>query len=198
MSQKSICVFCGSSSAVEPHYVDLAERLGRTIAIAGYRLVYGGGGIGLMGATARTAHLYKGDVLGIIPEFLQTPEVVFKDVPHIVVPDMHTRKAKMYEEADAFVILPGGIGTIEEAVEVISWLRLNLHSKPVIFLDEDDYWAPMMELIHHTINAKFTPDWVSDHLFRAQHPITAINIASREMGRDVDRDLKRPIRVENM
>lgn len=164
---RSICVFCGSSSAVDAHYFDLAKSTGKAIADKDYQLVYGGGAVGLMGATAKAAFEAGGDVLGIIPRFLLSKEVVYEDVPHTIVEDMHTRKQIMYDRADAFIVLPGGIGTLEEAVEVMSWLRMKLHSKPVVFLDTDDYWAPIIELFTHTIDARFTPEWMRNYLFRA-------------------------------
>ena len=177
---KSICVFCGSSSAVDQHYFDLAKATGEAIAAAGPRLVYGGGGVGLMGATAKACHEAGGDVLGIIPDFLQSREITYKDVPHEIVPDMHTRKQMMYDAADAFLILPGGIGTLEEAVEVISWLRMNLHSKPIVFLDTDDYWTPIITLISHTIDARFTPEWLRRHLHRTTDATQAVDLILNE------------------
>ncbi len=154
---KSICLFCGSSNEVEPSYLDLASRLGREIAKRGYRLVYGGGGVGLMGAAANAAHMAGGDVLGIMPKFLLQKERIFDQVEHRIVKTMHERKQMMYEESDAFIVLPGGIGTLEEAVEVLSWARLNLHAKPMAFLDEDDFWKPFFELMGHIVEGKFTP-----------------------------------------
>lgn len=180
---QSLCVFCGSSSVVDQDYMDLATQTGAAIAKSDYRLVYGGGGVGLMGACAKAAFEAGGDVLGIIPEFLQSREVLYEDVPHEVVPDMHTRKAKMYAASDAFIVLPGGIGTLEEAVEVISWLRMGLHSKPVIFLDRDDYYAPLLALIRHTSDAKFTPDWLNDFLYEADTPAQAIKLAKENIGK---------------
>lgn len=173
---RSICVFCGSSSAVDRHYFDLAKVTGEAIAQQGHRLVYGGGGVGLMGATAKAAFEAGGDVLGVIPRFLLSKEVVYEDVPHQIVEDMATRKQIMYEEADAFLVLPGGIGTLEEAVEVMSWLRMKLHSKPVVFLDQDDYWEPILTLFTHTIDARFTPEWLRRYLLRATEPLPALHM----------------------
>ena len=174
---KSLCVFCGSSPGNHPRYVDLATGLGQEIARQGYRLVYGGGGLGLMGAVAKSVHHNKGDVLGIMPEFLQDIEGAYKDVPHRIVPDMHTRKRQMYEESDAFIIIPGGIGTLEEAVEVMSWMRLDLHQKPIIFLDNDDYWAPMLSLIDHIVATEFSPAWIKKHIFRTNTAHDAVALA---------------------
>lgn len=163
---KSICVFCGASTVVDDHYFALATETGRSIADRNYRLVYGGGGVGLMGASALAAHKAGGEVLGIIPKFLTEIEDLLTDIEHVIVNDMHERKHQMYEESDAFLVLPGGIGTLEEAIEIFSWMRLHLHHKPLVFVDTDGYWAPLMDLLRHTIDAKFTPEWVRHHLFR--------------------------------
>ena len=155
--KKTICVFCGASTGNKPEYMNLAYDTGREIAKRGYRLVYGGGGLGLMGATARGTAEAGGDVLGIIPQFLTELEQVVTDEPHIIVDTMHERKTRMYEEADAFITLPGGIGTMEEAVEVMSWARLKLHCKPIVFLSRDDFWYPMRELLDHVVDREFAP-----------------------------------------
>jgi hypothetical protein len=150
-------VFCGSSDAAKAEHLDLASRLGAALAMHGLRLVYGGGSVGLMGRCARAAHEAGGDVLGIMPRFLERRELVLEDVPHRMVDTMHERKHMMFEESDAFVILPGGVGTLEEAIEVLSWRRLDLHKKPIVFLSEDGFWAPFFALIEHTIAARLTP-----------------------------------------
>jgi uncharacterized protein (TIGR00730 family) len=131
------------------------------------RLVYGGGGIGLMGAAARAVHEAGGDVLGVMPRFLARKEVVYNDVPHKMVDTMHERKAIMFEESDAFVALPGGIGTLEEIVEMMSWRRLELHAKPIVFLSEDNFWSPLFHLIQHTVDANLTPKAFADSLLAA-------------------------------
>lgn len=154
---RSVCVYCGSSETTKPAYLDLASRFGAELARRGLRLVYGGGAVGLMGRCAKAAHAAGGDVLGIMPRFLKRREIVFEAVPHRLVDTMHERKMIMFEEADAFVVLPGGIGTLEEAVETLSWARLDLHAKPIIFLSEDDFWAPFFHLLQHTVDANLTP-----------------------------------------
>ncbi len=154
---RSVCVYCGSSESTKPEYLDLASRFGAALAQRDLRLVYGGGAIGLMGRCARAAHEAGGRVLGVMPRFLERREIVFEAVPHRMVDTMHERKMIMFQESDAFVVLPGGIGTLEEAVETLSWARLNLHDKPVVFLSEDDFWAPFFALMQHTIDAKLTP-----------------------------------------
>lgn len=154
---KSVCVYCGSSNTTKPDYLDLATRFGAALAARGHRLVYGGGAVGLMGRVAKAAHEAGGDVLGIMPRFLERREITYQDVPHRMVDTMHERKHVMFEESDAFVVLPGGIGTLEEAVETLSWARLGLHSKPMVFLSEDDFWAPFFALMEHTVAANLTP-----------------------------------------
>ena len=171
---KSVCVYCGSSNDVKADYLRLATELGRTLAQKGLRLVYGGGGVGLMGACARAAHGEGGDVLGIMPKFLLHKERVFEAVEHRIVDDMHTRKQMMFEESDAFITLPGGIGTLEEAVEMLSWARLGLHAKPMAFLDEDGFWDPFFELMDHIIEGKFTPEEFRASLVQADTPAMAI------------------------
>lgn len=159
---RSVCVYCGSSESTKPQYHDLATRFGEALAARGLRMVYGGGSIGLMGRAAKAAHAAGGDVLGVMPRFLERREIVLDSVPHRMVDTMHERKMIMFEESDAFVVLPGGIGTLEEAVETLSWRRLDLHRKPVVFLSEDDFWAPFFTLMQHTIEAKLTPDSFHD------------------------------------
>jgi len=111
-----------------------------------------------VGAVARSANESGGDVLGIMPEFLADVEKTLKDVEHVMVPDMHARKIMMYDESDAFIVLPGGIGTLEETIEILSWMRLNLHEKPLVFLDDTGYWDPIIRGLHHTIEEGFAPE----------------------------------------
>ncbi|HEY3950592.1 TIGR00730 family Rossman fold protein [Phenylobacterium sp.] len=156
-SLKSVCVFCGSSDAAKPAWLAAARDLGAALAAADLRLVYGGGGVGLMGACARGAHEAGGKVLGIIPDFLVGKERALEVVEHIIVRSMHERKQKFFEESDGFVILPGGIGTLEEIVELLSWRRLDLHTRPVVFYNPDNFWEPLFKLFQHTVDAKLTP-----------------------------------------
>jgi uncharacterized protein (TIGR00730 family) len=165
---RSVCVYCGSSETTKPDYLDLAARFGAALAARGLRLVYGGGAVGLMGRCARAAHEAGGDVLGIMPRFLERREIVFEAVPHRMVETMHERKHIMFDESDAFVVLPGGIGTLEEAVETLSWRRLDLHRKPVVFLSEDDFWDPFFALMQHTIDASLTPASFHDAVVNAR------------------------------
>ena len=153
----SVCVYCGSSTAADPAYIEAARAFGAALAGAGQRLIYGGGGIGLMGAVARGAHEAGGRVLGVMPEFLLSRERLFNDVETVVVQSMHERKMIMFEKADAFVVLPGGIGTLEEIVELLSWQRLDLHRKPIVFYSPGGFWEPLFALFQHTIDHKLTP-----------------------------------------
>ena len=171
---KSICVYCGSSNEVKPEYLRLAQDLGRTLAQQGIRLVYGGGGVGLMGACAKAAHSDGGEVLGIMPRFLLQKERIFEDVPHEIVEDMHTRKQRMFDECDAFIVLPGVIGTRVEAVEMLSWARFGLHAKTMAFLDEDGFWGPFFDLMDRIIDAKFTPEEFRAALVHESTPEAAI------------------------
>ncbi|WP_295175100.1 TIGR00730 family Rossman fold protein, partial [uncultured Brevundimonas sp.] len=124
---------------------------------AGWRLVYGGGGVGLMGASARGAHEAGGRVVGIMPAFLRSRERLFDEVETVVVTSMHERKQLMYDQSDAFVVAPGGIGTLEEVVELLSWKRLDLHHKPVVFLNLNGFWNGFFELMKHSVAEGMTP-----------------------------------------
>lgn len=153
----SVCVYCGSSNDADPSYLTDAFKIGESFAKAGLKLIYGGGGVGLMGATARGAHSAGGAVQGIIPTFLRGREQPFDDVETVIVDNMHERKMMMYERSDAFVVLPGGIGTLEEIIELLSWRRLDLHQKPIVFHNPGGFWDPLFALIEHTIEARLTP-----------------------------------------
>jgi uncharacterized protein (TIGR00730 family) len=161
-SLKSVCVYCGSSNAADPAFLQAAFEIGGDFARAGLKLVYGGGGVGLMGATARGAHEAGGQVLGIIPEFLRGREQPFDDVETVIVTSMHERKMLMFERSDAFVVLPGGIGTLEEIIELLSWRRLDLHRKPIVFHNPGGFWDPLFALLQHTIDQGLTPPSLVD------------------------------------
>ena len=147
---RNICVYCGSNVGINPAYADAARTLGRAMAEAGIGLVYGGGGLGLMGEIARTVLAHGGRVTGIIPEFLSKKERMLRDAHEmIVVDDMHQRKKLMFDKSDAFVALPGGIGTLEELVEQLTWAQLGRHTKPIVLVNTDGFWAPFLELLRH-------------------------------------------------
>jgi len=154
---ESICVYCGSSGAADPAYLAAAAAFGETLAREGLRMVYGGGGVGLMGACARAAQGAGGRVLGIIPRFLTSHEHPLATVETVVVTSMHERKMRMFEESDAFAVLPGAIGTLEEAVELLSWRRLGLHAKPIVFFNPSGFWDPLFELFAQFTERRLVP-----------------------------------------
>ena len=150
---RSVCVYCGSSPGRGQKYVEAGQILGRSIAQAGLRLIYGGGTKGIMGAVADGAMRGGGKVTGIIPRFLISKEATESALDRldqlIVTQNMHERKHRMFEESDAFVALPGGIGTVEEIVEIMTWAQLGHHRKPIVFANVDGFWDPMLELLDH-------------------------------------------------
>lgn len=153
---RTVCVFCGSSPGARPDYVAAAQTFGRILAEAGVGLVYGGGNIGLMGAVARSCLQAGGHVTGIIPQFLVDREVMLADVHELLVTaDMHERKRLMFEKSDAFVALPGGVGTLEELVEQMTWAQLGRHDKPILIVDLDDFWSPLISLLDHMASEGF-------------------------------------------
>ncbi|MDE2364436.1 MAG: TIGR00730 family Rossman fold protein [Hyphomicrobiales bacterium] len=153
---KNICVYCGSAPGSDPAFVAAAEELGRRIGDAGLGLVYGGGDNGLMGLVARATIAAGGRVVGIIPDFLKKRENPLAEAQElVVVPDMHTRKRLMFERADAFVALPGGIGTLEELVEQLTWVQLGRHTKPVVIADIGGFWRPLLSLFAHMRDSGF-------------------------------------------
>lgn len=153
---RSVCVYCGSSTGRDPAYLDTACRMGEALAGNGIDLVYGGGGLGLMGATADAALKAGGRVVGIIPEFLKDIEAQLEDVTELIIThSMHERKQIMFERSDAFVALPGGIGTLEELIEVMTWAQLARHAKPIIIVNTHNYWGPLMELFDHMVESGF-------------------------------------------
>lgn len=152
----SVCVYCGSRPGENPAYEAAAQTLGKALAESGIRLVYGGGSIGLMGTVARACLDAGGQVTGIIPRFLEEREVMLRRVEDLIITDdMHERKRRMFEEADAFVALPGGIGTLEEVVEMITWAQLGRHKKPVLLADIGGFWGPLTQLLDHMIGQGF-------------------------------------------
>lgn len=147
---KSICVYCGSNAGSQPLFKEAAIQLGELLAREGIRLVYGGGSIGLMGALAKTVLQNGGEVTGVIPDFLKEQEVMLEEAHELIVTqDMHERKRTMFEKADAFIALPGGIGTLEELVEMLTWAQLGRHDKPMLLLNLGQFWTPLVELLDH-------------------------------------------------
>jgi uncharacterized protein (TIGR00730 family) len=155
-SIRSLAVFCGSRVGVDPVYAAAGRALGRCLGLAGIRLVYGGGRIGIMGVVADAVLAAGGEVLGVIPEFLTKMEVAHEKATEMVVTDtMHTRKLRLYEESDAFLIMPGGLGTFDEAFEIITWRQLRLHNKPILICNVAGWAEPLVGLIEHAIRQGF-------------------------------------------
>jgi uncharacterized protein (TIGR00730 family) len=156
---RSVCVYCGSQPGRDQSFMDAGRILGKSIAENHLRLVYGGGTKGIMGAVASGVLSHGGRVTGIIPEFLMDMEATRHSLGQlselIVTPDMHDRKHKMFERSDAFVTLPGGIGTLEEIVEVMTWAQLGRHRKPIVLVNINGFWDPLMKLIHHMADSGF-------------------------------------------
>ena len=155
---KRVCVYCGAAGNVEESYRATAIRMGSLLAENGLGLVYGGGRVGLMGLMADSALAHGGEVTGIIPAHLHEREIGHTGLTQLrVVGSMHERKQTMFELADAFAILPGGFGTLEEALECITWRQLGLHDKPILLIDVQDYWVPLLRLFEHVIDSGFAP-----------------------------------------
>lgn len=147
---RSVCVYCGSSNYVDEAYKQAAKQTGHLLATAGLEIVYGGGNVGLMGITADAALAAGGRVIGIIPDHIQKFEVDHTGLTELhVVDSMHTRKRMMVERSDAFIVLPGGIGTLDEMFEIITWRQLQLHAKPVIIVNINGFWDPLLALMDH-------------------------------------------------
>jgi uncharacterized protein (TIGR00730 family) len=153
---RRICVFCGSSTGNDPAYIEAAQTLGRLFAREGIALVYGGGSVGLMGELADAVLGSGGEVIGVIPHALWAREVGHRGLTDLrIVDTMHERKALMADLADAFIGLPGGLGTLEEIFEVWTWAQLGLHQKPLGFLDVNGFYAPLMEFLDRAVRARF-------------------------------------------
>ena len=147
---RNICVYCGSNTGSNPAYAAAARQLGQTMAKERIGLVYGAGGLGLMGELARSVLAHGGRVTGIIPAFLSKKERMLRDADElIVVDDMHQRKKLMFDKSDAFVALPGGIGTLEELVEQLTWAQLGRHTKPIVLVNINGFWEPLLALLRH-------------------------------------------------
>ncbi len=166
---KTVCVYCGSGPGTNPRFVEAAIALGKTFAENGVRLVYGGGSLGLMGAVAKSTLDHGGSVTGIIPEFLTARENAMAKVQEMIVtPDMHERKRLMFERSDAFVALPGGIGTLEELVEQLTWQQLGRHSKPVLLANIDGFWEPLLALLAHMRATQFIRPTLTVEILKAE------------------------------
>jgi len=159
MPHRSVCVFCGARPGNRPTYMQAATDTGHMLAEDGWRLVYGAGDVGLMGATARAAQAAGGETFGVIPAHLVNMEVGKRDLTQYVVTEtMHERKKVMFMNSNAIIVMPGGAGSLDEFFEVLTWRQLGLHEKPVFLLNTDGYWAPLMEMIGHVITEGFADD----------------------------------------
>jgi uncharacterized protein (TIGR00730 family) len=166
---KTVCVYCGSGPGTDPRFVEAAVALGKNLAENGVRLVYGGGSLGLMGAVASSVLDHGGSVTGIIPDFLTLRENALKRVQEMIVtPDMHERKRLMFERSDAFVALPGGIGTLEELVEQLTWQQLGRHSKPILIADIAGFWEPLLGLLAHMRSTQFIRPTLAIEILKAE------------------------------
>jgi len=180
----AICVYCGSSPGTEPAFVEAARKFGKILADNGVRLVYGGGSVGLMGALAEAVLDHGGELTGIIPEFLtrrERPRRLPQEL--IVTRDMHERKRVMFERADAFVALPGGLGTLEETVEQLTWAQLGHHKKPILIANIKGYWDPLLALIEHMRAIKFVPSALRIDFLVAKRVDEILPLLREEAGR---------------
>ena len=160
----SVCVFCGSRPGQNPAYARDARSFGAAIAAEGWRLVYGAGDVGLMGEVARAAQEAGARTMGVIPTHLMTRERGKRDLSQLVITeDMHERKKVMFMNSDAIVVLPGGAGSLDEFFEVLTWRQIGLHRKPILLLDTDGYWQPLMALTRHVIDAGFAEETMADY-----------------------------------
>jgi uncharacterized protein (TIGR00730 family) len=173
----SICVYCGSGPGNNPIYLQTAKSFGALIGKRGWRLVFGGGQHGLMGACARAVMDNGGEVIGIIPDFLLLREGKMPDITRLIeTRSMHERKQKMFDHADAFVALPGGIGTLEEIVEMMTWAQLGRHSKPIVLADIEGFWQPLCKLLEHMREEHFIRTGLEVTYQLAQTPEDVIDL----------------------
>lgn len=180
--QLSICLFCGSRPGNDSAYIAAAQALGQQIARRGHRLVYGAGDRGLMGEAARACQSHGGRVTGVIPQHLVDWEVGKADVDdYIVVETMHQRKMLMFERSDAVVALPGGPGTLDELIEVLTWRQLGLHARPVVLVNIEGYWDPLVALLRHFVTHGFADAGFLDYLTVVAQPSEAMQAIERHL-----------------
>ncbi len=163
MNRFSVTVFCGSSPGTDPAYAEAAKALGQGLGQHGIRLVFGGGNVGLMGITAAATLDAGGEVTGIIPDFLRRREVEFHGLTELIVTDsMHTRKRRLFALGDAFIVMPGGLGTFDETIEILTWKQLGQHNKPIILVDILGWAQPFVALVEQTITRGFARETARD------------------------------------
>ncbi len=178
----AMCVFCGANPGADPAFRDAAVGLGKALALHGATLVTGGGSTGLMGAVNDGALGAGGKVIGVIPDFLKNKELAdLRSTELVVVPDMHTRKRTMFERSDAFCILPGGVGTLDETFEIVTWRQLHLHNKPILVFNVGDYWGPLLAMFDRIENKGFAHHGHAAMLTVVNSPEEAIRAAEREL-----------------
>jgi uncharacterized protein (TIGR00730 family) len=190
----SICIFCGSADGIRPDYVQAAFQMGQELAQRGIRLVYGAGKTGLMGAVAEGVLQNGGQVTGIVPAYLNQPQLIHQGLTTLeVVENIHVRKARMSELADAFIALPGGYGTFEELFEAITWAQLGIHHKPVGLLNTRHYFDPLLQFVRHALNEGFIYPEHHDMLLEAQQPQELLlRLEAFHTPENLDRWIKRP------
>ena len=183
----SVCVFCGSRSGVRPAYAEVARETGRMLARRGWRLVYGAGDVGLMGEVARTAQAAGGTTFGVIPIHLLNREVGKRDISTFVVTeDMHERKKVMFMNSDAVVVLPGGAGSLDELFEVVTWRQIGLHTKPVLLLNAEGYWQPVLDMFDHVIAEGFAEPSLRGFVT----PVADVDALERALAGHFDADVR--------
>ena len=172
---QSICVFCASSESVDDLFKDIALELGRELGRRGIDLVYGGASIGLMGCLARGVHEEKGQVIGVLPEFFKTKDIEYSDADELIVTkNMRERKAVMDKRSDAFIVLPGGIGTLEEAMEILSMRQLRLTDKPLVFINTQGFYEGLRAIFVEMVDLKFAKPKVMDMYAMVPNPQSAL------------------------
>lgn len=185
---KAVCVYCGSANGARPVYAEAAKAFGRALVEADLALVYGGGSVGLMGTIADEVLARGGRAIGVIPELLMNKEVGHNGLTELhVVPDMHQRKKKMADLSDAFVSMPGGVGTFEELFEAYTWAQLRYHEKPVALLNVEGYYDPLLAMLRHTVEEGFMRAPFLDMLQVAAEPVKLIEALKAYQPPVVDR-----------
>lgn len=192
---RHLCVYCGSGPGRNPAYMAAARALGTHMANLGIGLVYGGGSLGLMGEVARSVIAGGGHVVGIIPEFLVNKERMLTEVNELIVTaSMHERKMTMFERSDGFVALPGGLGTLEELVEISTWAQLDRHAKPIIICNIDDYWAPLLTLIDHMRAEKFIREGLELKFHVVKSPKEVVSVFEERLRQSTAKVPQEPLR----
>ena len=180
MQVKSMCVFCGASVGNDPAFAEASHELGAMMAERGIRLIFGGGHVGMMGLVADAVLGAGGEAVGVIPEHLVEREVGHDRLTALhVVDTMHSRKQKMFELSDAFAVLPGGIGTLDETFEILTWRQLGLHGKPIVLLSVAGYWRPFEELVGAIVKAEFAPTAAAELFAVAASPKELFELLDR-------------------